>query len=166
MTHFKVSQAIKGLCWLAIPFVHTTVMSFHAPISSAALSHFFFLFPLHKQICLNSTVRPLGDERLRAQPPPYCPVSVTLANLEPSFTHPVFCLVSRAWRPGSASSGLFSSLHLAFSFTHTYFSGLLHPDHVLWPGRIYVVGLNLMKCWAGLFCRFPATEARIRNNSP
>lgn len=126
----------------------------------------FFFFPLHKQICLNSTVRPPGDEHLRAQTSPYCPDSVTLANLEPSLTHPVFCLVSRAWHPGSASSGLFSSLHLAFSFTHPYFSGLLHPDHILLPGRIYVGGLSLTQYRAGLFCRFPATEARIRNNSP
>lgn len=96
-----------------------------------------------------------------------CPGSVTLEDPGPSLTHLVFCLVSRAWHPGSAPSGLSSLLHLVFSLTHPYFSGLLHSDQVLLPERIYVGGLNLMGCRAGLLRRFlaprPALEIRALN---
>lgn len=96
-----------------------------------------------------------------------CPGSVALEDPGPSLTHLVFCLVSRAWHPGSAPSGLSSFLHLVFSLTHPYFSGLLHSDQVLLPERIYVGGLNLMRCQAGLSRRFlpprPASETTALN---
>lgn len=96
-----------------------------------------------------------------------CPGSVALEDPGPSLTHLVFCLVSRAWHPGSAPSGLSSFLHLVCSLTYPYFPGLLHSDQVLLPERIYVGGLNLMRCRAGLFCRFlpprPALEITALN---
>lgn len=96
-----------------------------------------------------------------------CPGSVALEDPGPSLTHLVFCLVNRAWHPGSTPSGLPSLLHLVFLLMHPYFPGLLHSDQVLLPERIYVGGLNLMGCRAGLFRRFlpprPALETTALN---
>lgn len=122
-----------------------------------------FFFPLHKQFCLNSTKGPSGDELTGSSDSTMLPWLCHPRGLRA--THPVFCLMDRAWHPGRASSTLFSLLHLLFSFTHPYFPGLLHPDQVFLPGRIYVGGLNLAQGRAGLSHRFPATEDNIRNSS-